>query len=149
MITNAEIQQEIRSQSGLTSKEVIWSGRIMSAVPALFLLVDGIMKLMKPAFIVEATLQLGYAERVILGFGIMLLICTVVCTVVYLIRRTAVLGAILLTGCLGGAVAAHVRAGDSLFTIIFPVILAATLWAGLYLRDKQLRALVPWRSYEP
>lgn len=144
MITNAAIQQEIRSQSGLTSKKVIWSGRIMSAVPALFLLVVGIMKL-KPAFVVEATLQLGYAERVIPGFGIVLLICTVV----YLICRTAVLGAILLTGYLGGAVAAHVRAGDSLFTIIFPVILAATLWGGLYLRDKQLRALVPWRSYEP
>ena len=72
-----------------------------------------------------------------------------ICTVVYLIRRTAVLGAILLTGYLGGAVAAHVRAGDSLFTIIFPVILATTLWGGLYLRDKQLRQLVPWRSYEP
>jgi len=145
MITNAAIQQEVRSQSGLTSKKVIWSGRIMSAVPALFLLVDGIMKLMKPAFVVEATLQLGYAERVIPGFGIVLLICTVV----YLIRRTAVLGAILLTGYLGGAVAAHVSAVDSLFTIILPVILAATLWGGLYLRDKQLRALVPWRSYEP
>jgi len=116
----------------------------MSAVPALLLLLDGVMKLMKPAFVVEATVELGYAERVIRGLGIVLLICTVI----YLIRGTAVLGAILLTGYLGGAVAAHVRADDPLFAIIFPVILGAMLWSGIYLRDKQLRALVPWRGYE-
>ena len=143
-ITNAAIQQAIGTKPGSTSKNVIWLGRIMSAVPALLLLLDGVMKLMKPAFVVEATVELGYAERVIRGLGIVLLICTVI----YLIRGTAVLGAILLTGYLGGAVAAHVRADDPLFAIIFPVVLGAMLWSGIYLRDKQLRALVPWRSYE-
>lgn len=142
--TNAAIQQDIQTQPGSSLKKIIWSGRVVSVVPAMLLLLDAIMKLFKPAFVVEATAKLGYAERVIPGLGIVLLICTVI----YLIRRTAVLGAILLTGYLGGAVATHVRVGDPPFTIILPVIFAATLWGGLYLRDKQLRTLVPWRSYE-
>ena len=143
-ITNAAIQPETQTQPGSASKKVIWSGYIMSVVPALLLLLDGIMKLMKPAFVVEATVQLGYPERLVRSLGVWLLICTVI----YLIRRTAVFGAILLTGYLGGAIATHARVGDPLFTMILPVIFATMLWGGLYLRDKQVRALVPWRSYE-
>src|SRR5262249_26232095 len=99
------------------SKAQCWTGRVMSALPALFLLMDGGMKLFKPEFVVRATLQLGYAKTVILPLGVVLLTSTIL----YLIPRTAVLGAILLTGYLGGAVATHVRAGQGLFEITFPV----------------------------
>jgi hypothetical protein len=123
------------------SKKALWAGRILSALPALFLLVDGAMKLVKPQPVVEATVKLGYPESVILGLGIVLLACTIL----YLIPRTSVLGAILLTGYLGGAVATHVRVGEPIFTILFPVIFGALLWGGLYLRDERLRALIPLR----
>ena len=116
----------------------LWVSRILSGLPALFLLVDGIMKLVKPAVVVEATVQLGYPESVMAGIGIVLLACTII----YLIPRAAVLGAILLTGYLGGAVATHVRVGAPLFPVIFPVILGAMLWAGLYLRDRRVRSLL-------
>jgi hypothetical protein len=124
------------------SKGALWTGRILSALPALFLLFDAAMKLVKPAFVVEATVTLGYSESVILPLGAVLLVCTVL----YLAPRTSVLGAILLTGYLGGAVATHVRHEDSLFEILFPVIFGALLWGGLALRDTRLRSLVPWRS---
>jgi len=120
-----------------SNKGSLWAGRISSALPALFLLLDGIMKLVKPVFVVEATVQLGYRESVIVGLGVVL----IACTILYLIPRTAVLGAILLTGYLGGAVATHVRVGGPLFSIIFPVILGAMLWGGLYLRDERVRSL--------
>ena len=139
---NAAIQEETQTQQGSVSKKALWSGCILSGVPALFLLLDAIMKLIKPAFVITATVQLGYSEHVIPGLGIVLLISTVA----YLVRRTAILGAILLTGYLGGAVATHLRISDPLFSILLPVIFAAALWGGLYLRDKQLRALVPWRK---
>jgi hypothetical protein len=129
------------TQPAPVSKGALWTGRVLSALPALFLLFDGAMKLVKPAFVVEATVQLGYSESVILPLGIVLLVCTVL----YLIPGTAVLGAILLTGYLGGAVATHVRAGDGPFEILFPVVFGALLWGGLVLRDERLRALVPWR----
>ena len=122
--------------------KTLWAGRFVSGLPALFLLVDGAMKLAKPAIVVETTVKLGYAESVIFPLGIVLLACTSV----YVIPRTSVLGAILLTGYLGGAVATHVRAGDGWFTMSFPVILGALLWSGLYLRDARLRALIPLHS---
>jgi hypothetical protein len=121
---------------------MLWAGWIVSALPALFLLMDGIMKLAKPDVVVEATLQLGYPESVILGLGVVLLASTVV----YLIPHTSVLGAILLTGYLGGAVASHVRVGDGMFPICFPVILGALVWGGLALRDARLRAILPVRA---
>ncbi|MGH9969686.1 MAG: DoxX family protein [Pyrinomonadaceae bacterium] len=124
------------------SKSRLWAGRIIGGLPALFLLVDGIMKLIKPAPVVEATVRLGYSENVIIPLGIVLLVCTVL----YLIPRTSVLGAILLTGYLGGAVATHVRAGEGLFSIVFPVVFGVLLWLGLYLRDDRLRAHIPLRS---
>jgi hypothetical protein len=124
------------------SKGRLWTGCIMSALPALFLFVDGVGKLVKPAPVVAGTVELGYPESVLLGLGIVLLACTVL----YVIPRTAILGAILLTGYLGGAVATHVRVGSPLFThILFPVYVAVLLWGGLYLRDERLRALIPMR----
>jgi DoxX-like protein len=130
------------AETTLISKGTLWTGRLMSGLPALFLLVDGVGKLIKPAPVVEGTLQLGYPESVLLGLGIVLLACTVL----YTIPGTAILGAILLTGYLGGAVATHVRVGSPLFThILFPVYLAVLLWGGLYLRDERLRALLPLR----
>ena len=121
------------------SSGALWGGRIMSWLPALFLLVDGVMKLFKPAVVVEATVKLGYAENTILPIGIVL----TVCTILYLIPRTAVLGAILLTGYLGGAVATHVRVGEGLFPVSFPIIFGVLLWGGLYLRNNRLRTLIP------
>jgi hypothetical protein len=115
----------------------------MSALPVLFLLMDGVMKLMKPEFVVKATVQLGYPESVIFPLGIVVLICVVL----YVIPRTAILGAILLTGYLGGAVATHVRVGDPLFShALFPVYFAILVWGGLYLREERLHALIPLRS---
>jgi len=122
----------------MSNKSSLWVGRILSALPVLFLLLDGVMKIVKPAFVVEATVNLGYPETVIVGLGVLL----VACTILYLIPRTSVLGAILLTGYLGGAVATHVRVGGPVFSIIMPVILGVMLWGGLYLRDERLRSVV-------
>jgi hypothetical protein len=129
-------------QAAPASKAMLWTGYILSILPALFLLLDGAMKLVKPAPVVEATVKLGYPESVIVGLGIVLLSCTIL----YLIPRTSVLGAILLTGYLGGAVASHLRAGDGAFPILFPAIFGALLWGGLVLRDSRLRTLLPLRS---
>jgi len=122
----------------MSNKSSLWAGRILSALPVLFLLLDGVMKVVKPAFVVEATVQLGYPESVIVALGVVL----VACTILYLVPRTDVLGAILLTGYLGGAVATHVRVGGPLFSILMPVILGVMLWGGLYLRDERVRSLV-------
>src|SRR5262249_39878292 len=102
------------AQTAPISKKTPWAGYIISGLPALFLLFDAVLKFIKPAEVVEGTTQLGYSESVILPLGVVLLVCTVV----YLIPQTSVLGAILLTGYLGGAVATHVRAGNPLFTHI-------------------------------
>ena len=138
---NEREHMESATQTAPASKKMLWAGRLISWLPALFLLVDGVMKLIKPAPVVEATVKLGYPESVLLGLGIVL----IVCTVLYLIPRTCVLGAILLTGYLGGAVATHVRVGESLFKILFPVIFGSLIWGGLYLRDETLRSLIPLR----
>jgi DoxX-like family len=115
----------------------------MGALPALFLLFDAVMKLAKPPFVVKATVELGYIESVIPGLGIVLLACTIL----YLIPRTTVLGAILLTGYLGGAIATQVRVGNPLFIhTLFPVYLAVLLWGGLDFREQRLRQLLPLRS---
>lgn len=119
-----------------------WAGRVLSALPAAFLLVDAVMKLVKPAAVVEATVALGYPERVIVPLGIVLLACTAL----YAMPSTAVLGAIVSTGYLGGAVATHVRVGGEVLPVVFPVILGVLLWGGLYLRDERLRALLPRRT---
>src|SRR5882762_10387809 len=107
----------MQTETAPVSKKMFWAGRIISALPVLFLLMDGVMKLVKPALVVEATVQLGYRETVIIPLGIVLLSCTVL----YMIPRTCILGAILLTGYLGGAVATYVRVGEGPFPVLFPV----------------------------
>src|SRR5438132_8001668 len=113
------------------SHAMLWTGLVMIVVPSIFLIMDGVMKLFKPDFVVKATVELGYPESVIVGLGIVL----VVSTILYLIPPTAVLGAILLTGYLGGAVASHVRLEQGAFPVLFPVLFGALLWGGLVLRD--------------
>lgn len=125
-----------------TSKGVVWTGRVLSALATLFLLIDGIMKIVKAAPVMEMSPQIEVPLWVIPGLGVLL----TVCTLLYALPQTAVLGAILLTGYLGGALWTHLRLGGPAFPVAFPVIVGAILWAGLYLRDARLRALVPWRS---
>jgi len=138
-----EVAYESKINQAVASKKRPWAGYIISALPVLFLLVDGTMKLFKPEIVIKATTDLGYPESTIVPIGITL----VACTILYIIPQTAVFGAILLTGYLGGAVATNVRVGTPLFThILFPVYVASFLWVGLYLRESRLRALVPLRS---
>lgn len=120
------------------SRKSLWTGRILSGLVAAFFLMDAVMKLFKPAFVVEATVQLGYPASCIVGLGVVLLLCTVL----YLIPRTAVLGAVLLTGYLGGAVATHVRVSAGLFNVLFPVVFGCMVWGSLYLRDRRLHGLL-------
>ena len=120
----------------------VWAGRVLSGLVGAFLLLDGIAKLFKPAPVVEGTLRLGYSEDVIVPLGIVL----TACALLYLIPRTSVLGAILLTGYLGGAVATHVRVADGAFSIVFGVAFGVLVWLGLYLREPRLRALAPLRQ---
>jgi hypothetical protein len=106
------------------------------------LALDGVVKLAKPAPVVTAMAQLGYPAISAVGLGILLLACTVL----YAIPRTAVLGAILLTGYLGGATAAHVRVAADPFSVVFPALVGVLVWGGLFLRDARLRELLPLRS---
>jgi hypothetical protein len=131
------------TQTAPVPKAKLWAGRIMSALAVLFLLFDSVIKVMKLAPAVEGTTELGYPESVVVGIGIIELVCLVV----YLIPRTTVLGAVLLTGYFGGAIASHVRIGSPLFThVLFPIYVAALIWGGLFLREGRLRALIPLRS---
>ena len=143
MQSESFVQSEV--QIPAVSKRRPWAAYIISGLPGLFLLFDALGKFLMPEPVVAGTLELGYPHSVILPLGITLLTCTVL----YCIPRTAVLGAILLTGYLGGAVATHVRVGNPVFThLLFPVYLGVLLWLGLYLRDARLRAILPLRSSE-
>ena len=120
-----------------------WAGYIVTAIPVLFLLMDAVGKFVKPDAVVSGTVELGYQESVILPLGIILLISVIL----YAVPKTSVLGAILLTGYLGGAVATHVRIGNPLAThILFPVYIGIFVWLGLYLRDPRIRQLLPLRE---
>lgn len=120
----------------------LWIGRILSWLTGAFLLLDSVMKMMKAAPAVKGTTDLGYSESVVAGIGITLFISAIL----YLIPRSAVMGAILLPGYLGGAVASQVRVGDPLFShILFPVYVAVLVWLGIFLRDARLHALLPLR----
>lgn len=127
------------TQTALASKKMLWAGRIISALPVLLLLFAGVMKLMKPAAVVQGFAHSGYPERLILVIGILELTCAVI----YAIPRTAVLGAVLLTAFMGGATATHVRIGEP---FIVPVMVGVLVWVGLFLREERLRALLPLRS---
>jgi hypothetical protein len=117
-----------------------WAGRAASGLVGLFLLFDAVIKVLRLSFAVEATTQLGYPAGAVFPIGVIELACLAL----YAIPRTSVLGAILLTGHLGGAVATHLRVGNPLlgFTL-FPLYVAALLWGGLYFRNERLRTVVP------
>jgi hypothetical protein len=127
-------------EAGAISKKMLWTGRVMSAVPVLLTLLGAVMKVARVAPAVEGMTRAGLAERLILPIGIL----EIVCVVVYLIPRSSVLGAILLTGLLGGATVTNLRIGDPTWPI--PVILGMMAWGGLYLRDVRLRSLIPLRK---
>lgn len=119
-----------------------FSSHAISGLAVLFLLADAVAKLIQPLPVVEATLELGFSAAHVPILGIILLGCLVV----YLIPRTAVFGAVLLTGYLGGVEATHLRVGADAFSFIFPIILGVLLWGGLYMRDARLRALLAPRN---
>ena len=124
----------------MSPKAKLWTGRIASGVIVLFMLFDGIIKLIRPAPVVESFAQLGYPVSVAIGIGI----AGLASTVLYAIPRTSVFGAILLTGYLGGAIATHVRVRNPLFShVLFPVYMGVLIWGGIYLRNERLRALIP------
>ena len=127
------------TQTAAVSRSSLWAGRVISAVVVMFLLFDAIIKLMRVPAALEGTARLGFSESVVLPLGMVLLACVAL----YAIPRTSILGAILLTGYLGGAVASNVRVGNPLFGyILFPVYVGVLLWLGLYLRDVRLRILI-------
>jgi len=121
------------------SKKLYWAGWVLSALPSALLIFSGAMKLTQSEQVTEGFTHLGYDPKIALGLGIVELACTII----YLIPQTAVLGAILLTGYLGGATATHLRIGEP---YIMTVIVGMVLWGGLYLRDPRIRALLPFRS---
>jgi hypothetical protein len=123
-------------------KKTLWIGRIVSALAVLFLVMDGVTHLIKPAPVADAFNRLGFPLSLSVELGIIELACVVV----YAIPRTSILGAILLTGYLGGAVATHLRVLDPVFDTTFPILIGALVWGGLYLMDARLRALVPLKS---
>ena len=117
---------------------MLWTGRILTTLGALFMVMDAVMHMLKPSQVVDAFAHLGYPLSTAIPLGATVLICGAI----YLIPRTAFFGALLLTGYLGGAVASHVRVGDPVFNMCFPAIIAALLWGGLVLRDARYRALI-------
>jgi len=120
------------------SRTPLWAGRVVSGLAVAFLLLDAAMKVFRTAPAVEGTMQLGYPEGAVVAIGILQLVCLAL----YLVPRTAVLGAILWTGYLGGAVATHVRVENPLFThVLSPVYVAVLIWGGLWLRNLRVRAL--------
>jgi hypothetical protein len=120
-----------------------WTGYALSGLVILFMLMDATLKLMGLPIVAETTAQLGWPVRSAMPLAILLLACTAL----YAFPRTSVLGAVLLTGYLGGAIATHARIGSPLFThMLFGVYLGVLLWAGLYLRNPRLRALLPFAS---
>jgi len=128
------------TQPAADPKWMFWAGWVLSALPALGLVFSGVMKLIQPENMKETFDHLGWDMNIAFTLGIVELACTLI----YLSPRTSVVGAILLTGYLGGATATHVRIGELGF--IFPIICGVLVWGGLYLRDARLRALLPLTS---
>ena|SRR5437016_10083772 len=124
------------------STQRLWTGRVISALGALFLLFDGIIHILKITPVVDAFAQLGYPLATSRALGVI----EIICVALYLFPRTSVLGAVLLTGYLGGAIATQLRVGAPLFsTTLFPIYIALFVWGGVYLRDEAVRALIPLR----
>jgi hypothetical protein len=124
------------------SKKRVLAGRILSGLVIAFLLFDAVSKVLKAAPSVEGTLRLGFPSAVLVPMGMVLLLLTIA----YAIPRTTVFGAVLLTGYLGGAVATQVRMSATTFEVVFPMLFAVLMWAGILLRDDRLREVFPLRS---
>jgi hypothetical protein len=132
------------AETAPASKPLHWIGRILSGLVILFLLFDGAIKLVPWPIVTETMDKMGYGSSE--GLARSLGVITVACTVLYAIPATSVLGAILLTGYLGGAMASHVRIGSPLFShTLFGLYLGLMVWGGLWLRDRSLRSLIPFR----
>jgi hypothetical protein len=130
-----------------TSTASVWIGRVLSGLLIVFLVFDGAIKLVPLQVVTDTMIELGYSGSV--DQARLLGVLTLLCTVLYAIPRTSILGAILLTGYLGGAMATHLRIGNPLFThLLFGLYLGVMAWGGLYLRDPRLRALIPFRSLD-
>jgi hypothetical protein len=127
------------SETPTVSKKALWAGRVISAIPVLMLTISAVVKLMRPVALVPEFERLQIPWRLAVPIGIVELACTII----YVIPKTAVLGAILLTAYLGGAVLTHLRIGDPFWS---PIMFGVPIWAGLYLRDPRLRALLPLRK---
>jgi hypothetical protein len=131
------------SDTAPVSKSALWSGRVVSGLVIVFLLFDGAIKLVPWPVVTETMDRMGYGSSETLARSLGLI--TLVCTVLYAVPPTSILGAILLTGYLGGAVASHVRIGSPLFShVLFGFYLGLMVWGGLWLRDRSLRALMPF-----
>lgn len=127
-------------RTSTVSKGTLWTGRIFVALITLFMLFDGGIKVLRMAPAVEGTARLGYPTSLVMPIGLVGLVCTIL----YAVPRTSILGAILLTGFLGGATATQVRVQDPWF--FFPVVIGVMVWLGPFLLDERLRALIPLRS---
>ena len=122
----------------MTGIKTVWAGRMLSAFAVVFLAFDGAIKLMRLPAVLDATVQLGFPLGSVVPIGLTLLVCTLI----YVIPRTSVIGSVLLTGYLGGAVATQVRAGNPMFEMVFPIIVGTVVWAGVFLRDRRVRAML-------
>jgi hypothetical protein len=127
------------TKTATVSKKMLWTGRVISALPVLMLFFGGIMSFLKPPVVLQSLAHLGYPERLAVPLGIV----EIVCALIYAIPRTSVFGAVLLTAYFGGATATHVRIGEVFIT---PVIFGILVWIGLYLREERVRELVPFRK---
>jgi DoxX-like family len=130
---------ELAMQSAPTSKKMLWAGWVIGTLPALLLIASAVGKLTKADAVVEGFTAMGWNPDLARGLGVVELLCAII----YLVPQTSVLGAILLTGYMGGAIATHVRLGEAIYT---QTILGVLFWLGLYLRDARIRALLPLRS---
>lgn len=127
-------------QTVRVSKGALWAGRALTALPVLMLLLSGVMKILKLPAVVQGFAKYGYPESQMVVIGLL----EVGCTIVYLVPRLSVLGAVLMTAYLGGATASNVRIGDPSF--IMTVLLGMMVWGGLFFRDKRIRDLIPLRK---
>lgn len=136
-VTASSAAQSVHS----ASRARLWTGRVLTTLATLFLLFDAFGKFARPPQVTDAFVRLGVPASLSVAIGVILLICTVL----YAIPRTSVLGALILTGYLGGAVSIQWRAGSPLFETIFPILFAVLAWAGIFLRDDRLWSVLPIR----
>ena len=133
------------TETAPVSNAALWTGRVMSAIVILFLIFDAVIKLIPIAPVIDSMAELGYPATTGIARG--LGVITLICALLYAWPRSAVLGAILMTGLLGGAIATHLRIGSPVFThLLFGLYLGLLAWGGLFLRDPRLRAMIPLRS---